>query len=273
MKNSVLFKSVTVALALSIAGATTATAKTYKHESRFTIKFAGLKVGTAKFNVTFDDATYTMRGVGKSSGIVSWITDASGSVESTGTLKDNQIRPKVHKASMKEDKKKQESLLLAFAGGKVSEIKFDTIKPRKPRVAPRYVPLQTQHMAAVLDPVSSLIVPMSGKDARDGRKVCGRTLPVFDGEMRFDMKLSYKGTKPISTNGYSGHAYVCRMRFVPIAGHKKDQRTVKEMAKNKHMEIWLAPMQGVSVFSPIRIKVGTSWGNFDAVPEYFGGAG
>ena len=74
----------------------------------------------------------------------------------------------------------------------------------------------------------------------------------------------------VKTAGYNGHAYVCRLRYIPIAGHKKNHRNIKEMAANKNMEIWLAPMGGVSVFTPIKISVSTKYGRFSAVPEYFG---
>ena len=125
-------------------------------------------------------------------------------------------------------------------------------------------------MAAVLDPASTMIVPMDGKDARDGKKVCDQRFPVFDGETRYDIRLRYKSVKPVKTKGYDGFAYVCQLRYVPVAGHKIDHRQVKEMAENKRMEIWLAPMQGVSVFTPIKIVVGTKYGRL--IATYFGDA-
>ena len=111
---------------------------------------------------------------------------------------------------------------------------------------------------------------MKGKDAKSGLKVCDHRFPVFDGETRYDIQLSYKTTSPVKTKGYDGYAYVCNMRYIPVAGHKKNHRTVKEMASNKNMDIWLAPMSGVSVFTPIQIRVGTKYGRFVAVPDYFG---
>ena len=46
--------------------------------------------------------------------------------------------------------------------------------------------------------------------------------------------------------------------------------SVKEMAENEQMEIWLAPMGGVSVFTPIKILIGTKYGRFSAIPSFFG---
>ena len=127
-------------------------------------------------------------------------------------------------------------------------------------------------MAAVLDPASSMIIPMNGTDAKSGAKVCNQRFPIFDGETRYDIVLSYKSTKPLKTEGYDGWVYACKMKYVPVAGHKASSKTVREMAKSETMEIWLAPMGGVSVFTPVKILIGTKYGRFTAAPEYFGPA-
>lgn len=241
------------------------------HETRFSVKFGGVEVGIAKFNIKFDDTSYSLKGSGKTTGLVEWLAPSTGKFKSAGSMVNDQLRPKVHQASVKERKKKEESVTLSFANNRVSDIKIKANKKKK-RVAPRYVPVEASHMASVIDPVSTLVIPMSGQAAKDGKQVCNQRFPVFDGETRYDIKLSYKSTKKISTQGYNGHSYVCRMRYIPVAGHKKDHRNVKEMAKNKNMEIWLAPMEGVSVFTPIKIVIGTKYGRFTANPQYFGTA-
>ncbi len=254
----------------ALASNVAAQAETLKHETQFSVKFTGLEVGRATFKMSFDEKSYKLTGSGQTTGIVEWLAPSTGTIKSAGQMIENQLRPNRHEASVKERKKKEESVLLSFAGDRVTDVKFKSNKPRKNRVAPNYIPVEAKHMAAVLDPASTLIIPMSGADAKDGNKVCNHRFPVFDGETRYDIKLRYKQTKPIETNGYKGFAYVCQMRYVPIAGHKKNHRNVKEMAANKKMEIWLAPMGGVSVFTPIQIMIGTKYGRIAAVPKYFG---
>lgn len=255
----------------ALAGtANVAAAETFHHETKFSVRFGGLEVGRAKFKIEFDEKSYKLDGSGKTTGIVEWLAPSTGKVASAGDVIENQLKPKLHKASVKENKKKEETVVLAFADDKVSDIQFNTNKKRKKRIAPKYIPVEAEHMAAVMDPASALIVPLSGADARDGNKVCNQRFPVFDGETRYDISLRFKGTKPIKTKGYEGHAYVCQMRYVPIAGHKKGHKPVKEMAENKQMEIWLAPMAGVSVFTPIQILIGTKYGRISAIPKYFG---
>ncbi|MEM7213964.1 MAG: DUF3108 domain-containing protein [Pseudomonadota bacterium] len=259
-----------VAFGANFAGL--ASADEFAHRTNFTVKFAGLEIGKATFNIEFDDTSYSLKGSGKTSGLVEWISPSTGEVSSAGALIENQLKPEKHSVSVIENKKKPESIELAFAEEKVVDIDIQSNKKPKVRKAPKYVPVEAQHLAAVLDPASTLLVPMSGVDARDGNKVCNQRFPVFDGETRYDIRLRYKATKPIDTKGYKGHAYVCQLRYIPVAGHKKNHRNVKEMAENKNMEIWLAPMQGVSVFTPIRILIGTKYGRFAAEPTYFGSA-
>lgn len=245
-------------------------AEPIKHQTKFSVRFSGLEIGVASFDIQFDDKSYQLTGSGKTTGLVQWFAPSTGNFVSAGQMIENQLRPNEHKVSVKERKKNEESVRLAFANESIADIEIKSNKPAKNRVAPNYVPVEAQHMAKVLDPVSTLIIPMSGTDAKSGSKVCDQHLPVFDGETRYDIKLRYKSTKPIKTEGYKGHAYVCQMRYVPVAGHKKDHRSVKEMADNKNMEIWLAPMAGLSVFTPIKISVGTKYGRFIASPKYFG---
>ena len=242
------------------------------HETRFSVRFGGIEVAKAGFKIHYDEKVYKLTGSGKTTGLVEWFAPGKGNFESTGAIIENQLKPTKHSVFVKEQSKKPETLKMAFVDDRVSDVEYQTNKPRKKRVAPKYVPVEASHMAAVIDPASTLIIPLTGVEARDGHVVCGRRFPVFDGESRYDIQLSYKSTKPIKTAGYNGHAYVCRMRYIPVAGHKKGHRDIKQLAENKGMEIWLAPMAGVSVFSPIQIVVSSKYGRVTALPEYFGTA-
>lgn len=262
---------VSVVVASGVVPVLPAQAEMLRHQTHFSVTYGGLEIGKARFDFTFDGKTYALEGSGRTTGLVEWLAPSTGSVQSAGSVIENQLKPQKHSVAVVEAKKK-ESLSLAFSNEKVVDVKFESTKKRKVRKAPKYVPIEANHLAAVLDPASTLIVPVAVADARDGNKVCNQRFPVFDGETRYDIRLRYKTVQPVKTKGYSGYAYVCQMRYIPVAGHKKNHKQVKEMADNKRMEIWLAPMQGKSVFTPIKIKIGTRYGSFAAVPTYFGAA-
>lgn len=265
-------KNLLTATAIVSAITPAAIAADVKHETQFSVRFGGIEIGKATFDIQFDDKSYALNGSGRTTGLVEWVAPSTGKFSSSGKLFTDQISPVTHSVSVKEAKKKEESVKLAFANERVSDIQIKSNKKKKARVAPKYVPVQAQHLAAVMDPVSTLIVPTNGVDAKSGSKVCNQRFPVFDGETRYDIQLKFKSTRSIKTEGYNGNAYVCQMRYIPVAGHKKNHRQVKEMAANKNMEIWLAPMAGVSIFTPIQIRIGTKYGRFVAVPKYFGPA-
>ena len=143
-------------------------------------------------------------------------------------------------------------------------------KKQKRRGRKNYIVLEDRHKRGVIDPVSTLLLPIKVSDADKGAKVCSRNSPIFDGETRYDIRLQYKATKSIETDGYNGPAFVCTMRYVPVAGHRKNHKGVMEMAANEDMEVWLAPMKNGNYFTAIKFKIATKYGTFTAEPLYFG---
>ena len=104
------------------------------------------------------------------------------------------------------------------------------------------------------------VVPAPAKGPLVGPASCDRTIPIFDGYTRFDIDLSYVGQREVSAKGYKGPVAVCAVRYVPIAGHRRDRPATKFMADNKDLEVWLAPIDGARVLMPFRVSVRTMIG-------------
>ena len=68
------------------------------------------------------------------------------------------------------------------------------------------------------------------------------------------------GEREVSAKGYRGPVAVCAVRYVPIAGHRRDRPATKFMADNKDLEVWLAPIDGARVLMPFRVSVRTMIG-------------
>ena len=62
-----------------------------------------------------------------------------------------------------------------------------------------------------------------------------------------------------SAGGEPGIAYVCQVRYVPIAGHKPNEQT-RALAASRGIELALRPVPGANVFVPQRISVPTNAG-------------
>jgi hypothetical protein len=120
------------------------------------------------------------------------------------------------------------------------------------------VPLTASHKNNILDPVGAFLVAVN--NPADGNRVCNRTVKVFDGWQRFDVRLSYREIKAV-TGAYRGNAIVCGARYVPIAGHRPSRESVEYMANNQRLEVWMVPIEGTNVMIPYRIMIGTQVGD------------
>jgi hypothetical protein len=241
-----------------------------RHKTVMEVRFGILPIGTTTFNIEYDQRHYLLGASGKTVGAADLIAPGKGKARSSGMIDGDKVIATRHFVEYIEKKKKKRSTLdMEFDNGAVKSVLVVPDK-RKRKKGSKWVELTEDQLRSVIDPASSIIVPVLPEQARDPRAVCNRDLNIYDGDTRYDIRLKYKSTMPISTEGYDGKAFVCQLRYVPVSGHKKNQRNVEYMRKNEGMEIWLAPMEVSNLYTPIRIEVPTWVGTFSAIPSYFG---
>ena len=86
-------------------------------------------------------------------------------------------------------------------------------------------------------------------------EACDRTLSIFDGRLRYDLKLAFKRLDAVhAEKGYSGPAVVCSVKFSPLAGYIPSRTAIKYLARQHDIEIWLAPIAGTRVLVPFRAE-------------------
>lgn len=256
-------------LPIDCAVATTAS-RMNRHKTVMEVRFGVLPVGTATFDIEYDQRHYVLGASGKTVGVVDMLAPGKGKAQSTGLIDGSKVIATRHSVEYFEKKKKKRSTLdMEFENGAVKSVLVVPDK-RKRKKSPKWVELTEDQLRSVIDPASGIIIPVPPESAKDPRAVCNRDLNIYDGDTRFDIRLKYKSTMPVSTEGFKGDAFVCQLRYVPVAGHKKNQRNVEYMRKNEGIEIWLAPMEDSNLYTPIRIEVPTWVGTFSAIPSYFG---
>jgi hypothetical protein len=97
-------------------------------------------------------------------------------------------------------------------------------------------------------------------------ETCQRSAAIFDGRMRYDLKLAYKRLDKVKAEkGYQGPVVVCSVSFTPLAGHIPSRAVIKYLTSMQDAEVWLAPVAGTRIVVPFRISVPTPLG--DAVIE------
>src|SRR5690606_35840702 len=133
------------------------------------------------------------------------------------------------------DSSESRRISLAMSRGRVKQ---ETIDPPLPH-RPDRVPLTQEHKRGVVAPISALLMPVLSKGGPQEAGNCDRTLPIFEGTERFDIRLSYLRTEMVKTQkGYEGPAVVCRASYDAIAGHRP-KGSAQYMEQNRTIEAWL----------------------------------
>ena len=85
---------------------------------------------------------------------------------------------------------------------------------------------------------------------------CQRTLPIFDGLLRYDLKLAYKRVDKVTADkGYAGPVVVCSVGYQPIAGHRAATALIKYLSEGREMDIAFAPIAGARMLAPFQVSV------------------
>jgi len=93
------------------------------------------------------------------------------------------------------------------------------------------------------------------------RDVCRHTLPIFDGQQRYDLKLAFKRMDKVTAEkGYAGPVVVCSVSYEPIAGHRP-YPLIKYLSEGREIEMALAPVAGTRLLAPFRMLVESALAN------------
>ena len=215
----------------------------------------GLNVGVLKSYLTLTKDRYTISGGAKSNSLVSIVRNAKASFSSQGAISGTKLVPNNLSVSYKSGKKSG-LLKVGYSEGDVASIES---KP-KIKYKPGTVPVKKSHMQEVLDPVSSLLFPVELGDIGNGRKVCNRVLPVFDGRTRMNLVLSHKSSKTARVKGFRGKVHTCSVRYQPVSGIRPKKKNIKFMKANRNMEVTMARVGNTNMYALFAFRVRTEKG-------------
>ena len=221
----------------------------------YNVSLLGLPIGTAGVNGEIRRTGYHIEAKAKLTGLAWLVSNSRGAANGSGAIVDGRILPESY-AVTAANSHLTRTTRMSLADSAVTGV--DISPPFED--TPDRVPLRDQDKRGVLDPIGAFVFAVPGGDPLVGPAACNRTIPVFDGYTRFDMRLAYVGQRRVTATGYSGPVAVCAARYVPIAGHRPDRPSTKFMAENKSIELWLAPIESARVLLPYRISVTTMIG-------------
>jgi hypothetical protein len=241
-----------VGLALFAAGRP-ASSETLR--ASYDISLIGLPIGSGTIKAEVTGKTYAIEAQAKLNALASLVVNSHGASQGHGDIVDGRISPAAF-ATIAASSKMTRTIRMAMKSNAVVAVAIDPPFEDKPD----RVPLGPGDKRNVIDPAGAFVIPAPKHDSPVSPAACDRTLSIFDGWTRFDLKLSWTGQRKVEAKGYSGPVAVCAVRYVPISGYRKDRPATKFMAENKDLEVWLAPVGASGVLMPFRVSVRTMVG-------------
>jgi hypothetical protein len=221
----------------------------------YSVSIIGLPIGTATAIGAVEPQHYKIDIGVKLTGIASLVSSAKGAATAAGTISRAGVVPATY-ANTTANSYEARTVRMAMGGGAVRGL---DISP--PFIDPvGRVPVTEVNKHNIVDPVSALIMNVPAGQPLIGPAACDRTIPVFDGFARYDVRLSFVRSQDVQVTGYSGPVAVCAARYVPIAGHRPAAKATQFMAGNTQIEAWLAPVERAHAVVPLRISIMTMAG-------------
>ena len=227
-----------------------------KLDARYTATLAGVPIGRGAWVIEIGDDQFTAAASGMTAGLLQVFANGQGTSASRGRMRGDNPQPTAYASTITTEKRIEE-LRIGLSGGTVKDLVVEP--PTIPN--PNRIPLTDAHRRGVVDPMSATLIRVPGTADPVSPEACRRTLPVFDGRMRFDLQLTFKRIEQVhSEKGYQGPVAVCAVQFVPLAGHVPDRPAIRYLMAQRDMEIWLAPIAGTRIVVPFRMSLRTPLG-------------
>jgi Protein of unknown function (DUF3108) len=242
-------------------------ASTKRIVATYHVDVGGFNLGDFHLTTVLRGSDYEMRGEGQFSIMGGLLYAWSGTTASKGKVTDIGPEPATYALNYNGGDESQQ-LRVTFDNGGVTQVSVAPINKPSPHV----VPVTKEQLAGVLDPVTAIFLYARSDNPNGDLKVCDHTVPVFDGEQRYDLVLKPKRTVKLqkdASTGYSGFAAVCRVRFKPISGYQRDDPDIRLMSQSNDIEVWLVSLPGTGMYVPYRIVLPTSGGNASATSSSF----
>ena len=227
-----------------------------KLDARYVVTLSGLPIGRGAWVIDIGDGYFSAEATGATAGLMQVFASGQGQSAARGTISGGQLVPSTY-ASRIVTGDKSDEVRMVINAGTVKELAANP-----PTVAsPDRVPVTEAHRRGVSDPMTASLIRVPGSGDALAPQACQRTLAIFDGRMRYDLRLAFKRLEGVRADpGYQGVAVVCAVYFSPIAGYVRDRYAIKYLMQLRDIELWLAPIAGTRVMVPFRVTVPTPIG-------------
>jgi hypothetical protein len=218
-------------------------------DASYTISFARIRVGDITATVVFGDTEYAMSASGRAGGFMKVLMDGEGSFTTRGTITDGHPVPTNFSSKIVSNAETSD-VTMVLDEGSVKEL------AAAPLPSSGRVPVTEANRQGIVDPLTAMLFSAAAAGEGLSQEACRRTLPIFDGHQRYDLKLAFKRMDKVTAEkGYAGPVVVCSLRYEPIVGHSASNSLVKYLSEGREMEMALAPIAGTRLLAPFRLSV------------------
>jgi hypothetical protein len=235
-----------------VAGPGMVSACADEFRARYKVSLIGFPIGEAAAAGSIGPASYRIDLNAKLTGVAAMVANVKLALAATGAMRRGGVAPSTY-ATTSANSQGSRTVRMSLDAGNVKAVEiFPPFEDKDGRV-----PVTAANKRNILDPATALIMAVPEGQPLVGPAACNRTIPVYDGYVRFDVTLHYVGVRDVAVDGYSGPVSVCAARYTPVSGHKRDSKSTKFMAENRDIEAWLAPIERAHVVVPFHIELMT----------------
>jgi hypothetical protein len=225
-------------------------------DARYEATLAGIPVGRGAWTIEVSDDTFSAAASGGTAGLLKAFSGGSGTSASQGRIVNGSLVSSGYAATTTTSKK-SETIRMALVNGYVKDF---VIEPEPP-VDPGRIPVTDAQRHGVYDPMTGAMLRVPGSGEVMAPDSCRTGAAIFDGRMRYDLKLDFKRMETVrAEKGYQGPVLVCALYFIPVAGYIPDRPVIKYLSEERKMEIAFAPLAGTRMLIPYRMTVPTPLG-------------
>ncbi|HEX3116359.1 MAG TPA: DUF3108 domain-containing protein [Bradyrhizobium sp.] len=225
-------------------------------DAQYEATLAGIPVGRGAWTIDISDDTFSATASGGTSGILKALAGGSGTGAAQGRVVAGSPVPTSYSATTTTSKK-SEAIHILLANGNVREFGIEPVPP----VDADRIPVTDAHRRGVYDPMTGSMLRVPGTSDPLTPEACRTVAGIFDGRMRYDLKLDFKRMETVrAEKGYRGPAVVCAVYFTPVAGYIPDRPVIKYLAAQRNIEIAFVPIAGTRVLVPFRMTIPTPFG-------------
>ena len=225
-------------------------------DAHYEATLAGIPVGTGAWTIDISDDQFSASASGGTAGLLKAFAGGSGTGAAQGRVVNGYPVATNYSASTTTSKK-TEAIHMVLSNGNVREYGIDPAPP----VDPDRLPVTDAHRRGVFDPMTGSMLRAPAAVDPLSPEVCRTGAPIFDGRMRYDLKLDFKRMEMVrAEKGYHGPALVCAVYFSPVAGYIPDRPVIKYLAAQRNIEIAFVPVAGTRILVPFWMRIPTPLG-------------